>query len=98
MPTESRELSLLQNVANGTGAHTSSYLVVTRALSPGEKRPGRDADLSPLRCVEVESDSTLKGNFCFLFNILFLVPVLKSNKLCVKVGCLLIYCVFVRHY
>jgi hypothetical protein len=37
----------MHNVQTGSGAHPASYLMDTRVLSLGEKRPGHEADPSP---------------------------------------------------
>jgi hypothetical protein len=42
----------------GSGAHPASYPVGTGALSPGIKRPGREADHSPPTSAEVKNAST----------------------------------------
>jgi hypothetical protein len=41
-----REFSL-HSLQTGSGAHPDSFPMGTEALSPGVKRPGRDADYSP---------------------------------------------------
>jgi hypothetical protein len=42
-----RGFSLLHVVQTGSGVHPTSYPMGTRALTPGVKRPGREADYSP---------------------------------------------------
>jgi hypothetical protein len=49
-------LSLLQSVHTGSGAHPVSYTMGTGggAISPGKKRPGREADHSPQSSAEIK--------------------------------------------
>jgi hypothetical protein len=49
-----QEFSLLQIIQTGSGVHPTSYPMDTGALSPGVKRPGREADQSPPASVEVK--------------------------------------------
>jgi hypothetical protein len=51
---QSQEFSLLHVVQTGIGAHTASYSMGTRVLSPGIKRKGREADHSPPTSAEVK--------------------------------------------
>jgi hypothetical protein len=53
-PAGAGNLSLHLRVQNGSGAHTASYQIGTRALSLGVKRPGREADHSPPPSTEVK--------------------------------------------
>jgi hypothetical protein len=47
---------LRRRVQTGSGAHPASYPVSTKeALSPGVKRPGREADHSPKPCAKVKN-------------------------------------------
>jgi hypothetical protein len=48
-----QEFSLLHAVQTGSGVHRTSYPMRTGALSPGVKRPGREADCSPPTSAEV---------------------------------------------
>jgi hypothetical protein len=48
-----QEFSLLHVVQTGSGAHPISYTMGTMALSPGVKRPGREADRSPPTSADV---------------------------------------------
>jgi hypothetical protein len=47
LPTGARYSSLLHSVQTVSGAHPASYSIGTGGLSPGVKRPGREADNSP---------------------------------------------------
>jgi hypothetical protein len=49
-----RVKSFLHLVQTGSGVHPTSYLMGTGALSPGVKRPGREADHSPPASAEVK--------------------------------------------
>jgi len=42
-------------VQTGSRAHTTSYSMVPGALSLGVKRPGREADHSPLSTAEIKN-------------------------------------------
>jgi hypothetical protein len=53
--------SLHHRVQNGSGAHPAFYLMGTRALSLGVKRPGREADHSPPSIAEVTHPIRLHG-------------------------------------
>jgi hypothetical protein len=46
--------SLLHIVQTGSGAHPAYYRMGTKALSPGVKRPGREADHSSPTSTEVK--------------------------------------------
>jgi hypothetical protein len=48
-----QEFSVLQIVQAGSGVHTTSYPMGNGALSPGIKRPEREADHSPPTSAEV---------------------------------------------
>jgi hypothetical protein len=48
-----QDISLLNSVQTGSGAHSASYVMGTGALSPGVKRLGRKTDQSPPCSVEV---------------------------------------------
>jgi hypothetical protein len=50
-----QEFSLLYVVQTGSGIHPTSYPMVPGALSPGVKRPGCEADLSPPNSAEVKN-------------------------------------------
>jgi hypothetical protein len=50
----SHEFSLLHVVQSGSGVHPNSYLMNTGALSPGIKRPVREADHSPPASAEIK--------------------------------------------
>jgi hypothetical protein len=41
-------------IQTGSGVHPTSYLMGTRVISPGVKRPGREADHSPLASAKVK--------------------------------------------
>jgi hypothetical protein len=49
-----QEFLFLYVVQTGSGAHPASYPMGTGAVSPGVKRPGREADHSPLISAEVK--------------------------------------------
>jgi hypothetical protein len=49
-----QEFPLLHVVQTGSGAHQASYPMGTGALSPGVKRPSREADHSSPICAEVK--------------------------------------------
>jgi hypothetical protein len=49
-----KNLLLSQIVQTGSGFHQTSYPMVPGALSPGVKRPGREADHSPPTSAEVK--------------------------------------------
>jgi hypothetical protein len=53
-PAGAGKFSLHHRVQNGSGAHPASYPADTRDLSLGVKRPGREADHSPLSSAEVK--------------------------------------------
>jgi hypothetical protein len=53
-PTGLGNFSLHHRVQNGSGAPLASYGRVPRAISLGVKRPGREADYSPLSSAEVK--------------------------------------------
>jgi hypothetical protein len=49
-----QEFFLLHIIQTGTGAHPASYPIGTEGFSPGVKRPGHEADHSPLLGVNVK--------------------------------------------
>jgi hypothetical protein len=51
--------SLLHSVQTGSGAHPESYPMGTGALSPGVKRPGREADHSPPSSADVKNGGAI---------------------------------------
>jgi hypothetical protein len=51
--TRNKYIYLFQCFQTGSGAHPASYPMGTGALSPGVKRPGREADHSPPTSAEV---------------------------------------------
>jgi hypothetical protein len=53
-PPRAGNFSLHHRVQKGSGAHPASYLMGTRTLSLGVKRPEHEADHSPPSSVEVE--------------------------------------------
>jgi hypothetical protein len=53
-PAGAGNFCLHYRVRNGSGAHSASYPMGTRALSLGVKRPGRKADYSPSSSAEVK--------------------------------------------
>jgi hypothetical protein len=53
-PATAGNLSLHCRVQNDSGAHPASYPMDSRALSLGEKRPGREADHSSPSSAEVK--------------------------------------------
>jgi hypothetical protein len=53
-PAGAGNFSLHHCVQTGSGAHLASYPVVTSRSFPGVKRPGREADHSPLPSAEVK--------------------------------------------
>jgi hypothetical protein len=55
-PDGVRNVPLFQNVQTSFGAHSTSYSVGTGGLSPGVKRPGRDAEQSPLLSAQVKNE------------------------------------------
>lgn len=55
-----QELSPLHVVQIGYRVHPTSCPIGTDALSPGVKRPGREADHSPQSCVEVKNGGTVQ--------------------------------------
>jgi hypothetical protein len=52
---QGRYFSLCHRVQTGSGAHSASYPMGTAALSPGIKRPGREAEYSPPSSAEVKN-------------------------------------------
>jgi hypothetical protein len=55
-----RDLSLLHSVRTGSGAHPASCPGGWGgAISPGVKRPGREADPSPPSIAEVKNDGAI---------------------------------------
>jgi hypothetical protein len=53
-PGGAENLSLHHRIQNGSGVHSPSYAIGTRALFLGAKRPGREADHSPPSSAEVK--------------------------------------------
>jgi hypothetical protein len=53
-PAGARNFSLHYRVHNGSGAHQASCPMGTRGSFPGVKRPGHEADHSPLSSVKVK--------------------------------------------
>jgi hypothetical protein len=53
-PVWARDIPLLHNVQFDFGAHPATYPTVLGALSPGVKRPRREADHSPAPSTEVK--------------------------------------------
>jgi hypothetical protein len=51
--------SLLHSLHTGCEAHPASYPMGTGALSPGEKRPGREVDLSYSSSAEVKNGGAI---------------------------------------
>jgi hypothetical protein len=51
--------SLLYSVQTESGAHLTLYTTVPGVLSPGVKRPGREADHSPLSSAEVKNGGAI---------------------------------------
>jgi hypothetical protein len=54
-PARARNYRLLEGVQTGSGAHPASYPMGTGALSPGVKRPSREAEHSSLFSAEVKN-------------------------------------------
>jgi hypothetical protein len=54
-PARGWNFSLHHRVQTGSGAHPASYPMGTRGSFPEEKRPGREADHSPLSSAEVKN-------------------------------------------
>jgi hypothetical protein len=58
-PAEARDTCLLHSVHTESAAHPASYPMGTVAISPLVKRPGREADLSPLFSVDVKNGGNI---------------------------------------
>jgi hypothetical protein len=58
-PAEARDFSVLHTVQTGSGAHLAFCRMGLRALSPGIKWPGHEADNSPPSSAEVENGGAL---------------------------------------
>jgi hypothetical protein len=56
---QDKTFSLLHSVQTGTQAHPASYPIGTGAISPGVKRPGREADHSPPSSAEVNNGGAI---------------------------------------
>jgi hypothetical protein len=59
IPCRGRDFSLLHIVHTGSGAHPASYAVGTKALSPGVKRQGLEADHLCISSAEVKNDGAI---------------------------------------
>jgi hypothetical protein len=55
-PAVAGNFSLHHSVQNGSGAHPASYPMSARGFSLRVKRPGREADHSPLSSAEVKNE------------------------------------------
>jgi hypothetical protein len=53
------DFSLLQIVHTGSGDYTASCIMVLQKLLPGERRPGPEADNSPLSSAKVKKDGAI---------------------------------------
>jgi hypothetical protein len=58
-PAGAIDFSLLHVVQTGSGADPASYPMGTGALSPGVRRPGREADHSSLSNAEVKNNGAI---------------------------------------
>jgi hypothetical protein len=54
-PAEAGNFSLHHSVQTGSEAHPASYPMGTTGSFPGDKRPGRESDHSPLSSTEVKN-------------------------------------------
>jgi hypothetical protein len=59
VPVGARGYSFLQCVKTGSGAHTASYPMVPRALSPGLRRPGLEVEHSLLSNAKVNNGGAI---------------------------------------
>jgi hypothetical protein len=56
IPSEARDLPLLQNVQTGLGSYPASYSIDTITLSPGTEQPSHVADHSPPSSVNIKNE------------------------------------------
>jgi hypothetical protein len=64
---QGKSSSLLHSVHTSSGAHSASYPMGTGALSPGVKRPGREADHSvPSRAEAKKGETTPSPPYVFV--------------------------------
>lgn len=66
-----RNLSLFQNIQSGFEAHSASYSVARRALSPEVKRPVLEDDYSPSYNAEFKKDWKYTSKFPVCFHGLY---------------------------
>jgi hypothetical protein len=68
IPSRERDFSLFHSFRTGSPSHPASYPIGTGGSFPRIKRPGREADHSPLASAEVKKNVDLYTHFLIRFH------------------------------